>query len=116
MSVSLADDLDVVVTDEVTGINKIRKEIEEVSLETPSATPLGSKEELSKISGSTINSPEKNKVDSLVSGKDEIVEEYDTDTDDDFRSMSQKAKDLSPPKTSSCKETTGPSAPRPPER
>ena len=92
VSASLAGDLEVVFNDIVNGISKVQKGNEEVSPETPSGK--NSKEDLNKLSDSTINSPEKRKVDNHVSGKDDT--EYETDTDNDFRSMTQKSKELSP--------------------
>ena len=100
VSASLGDNPEVaesVIDVEVTGIHEIRKGTEDNSLEDSSAPPQGTeKEDIDKLSGSTVNSPEKPGVDSLVSGKDDLQDEYDTDTDDDIRTLSQKANDLTP--------------------
>ena len=79
------------------GIQVIRKDTEDNSLEEPSAPPLIlEKDDNNKASGSTVNSPDKPGVDKVVSANDNDMQDDDTDTDDDLRTVSQKAKDLTP--------------------
>ena len=87
---SLAGNLEADFNEIVNGISKVQNKNEEVSPETPSGKIV--EEGLNKVSDSTISSPEKLKVDNKVTGKDET--DYETDTDDDFRSITQKSKEL----------------------